>query len=98
MLDIQRESAYADLKNTTTYPLVSPTTNEKIMMITTFYVKGLADTGPLCCQHGRAAFEARSPNDLLASARMEGVLIFPHSIQWLSLAGIHRDIKGLQSS
>lgn len=31
MLDIQRESAYAGLKDTTTHPIVPPTINEKTM-------------------------------------------------------------------
>lgn len=84
MLHIQ-ESAYADLKNTTTYSLVPPRTNEKTMTRATSCV-GVTGTEPLCCLHGKIAFGARYPNDLMASARVEAVM--PRPIQWLSLAGI----------
>ena len=80
-----RESAGADLK---TYPHEPPATNEKTMMKDTSCVKGLAGTRLPFYQHGKLAFSARSPNDLLASARIEEVLFIPYPIQWLRLAGI----------
>lgn len=52
MLDIQRESAYAGLKDTTTHPIVPPTTNEKtmtgadILLITALASSCFADRTP----------------------------------------------------
>ena len=69
IFDIQTESAYTELKNTTTHSLIPPTTNERTIMRATLCVKGLTGTGILCCLHGREAFAARSSIDLLASAR-----------------------------
>lgn len=70
MLDIQRECACADLRNTTAYSLVPPTTNEKTMMRATYCVKGLIGIDPLWCLRGKVTFGAGYPNDLLAGTRI----------------------------
>ena len=70
IFDIQTESAYTELKNTTTYSLIPPTTNESNMMRASSHVRGLAGTGILCCLHPEEAFTARSSIALLASARI----------------------------
>lgn len=86
MLDIQRECVCADLRNTTTYSLVPPTTNERTKMRATSCVKESIGTEPLCCLRGKVAFGAGYPNNLLAGTRTEEVSFILYSIQWLSLA------------
>ena len=70
ILDIQSESAYTELKNTTTYSLIPPTTNDYNMMRASSCVKGLVDTGMLCCLHPEGTFAARSSIALRASTRI----------------------------
>ena len=77
-----KESAGADLK---IYLLVPPATNEKTMMKDTSCVKPLAGTGPPFYQCAKLAFSPRFSSDLLASARIQEVLLIPYPIEWLRL-------------